>query len=111
MVAAAPFQSWRSMEALYRSIIGSVRAAGPEVSAASAALFETTSVKMASTALRFMVLSLSRIRIVLLAANTPAVQAFPEAPKTPDAPLLHERLRDESALVRDYGVREWKPGA
>jgi tetratricopeptide (TPR) repeat protein len=81
----------------------------------------------------FMVLSLSRIRIVLLAAalTVAAAPAFPEPPKShdealtalastetavrleaivwlanyggvADASLLHERLRDESAIVRDY---------
>ena len=81
-------------------------------------------------------LSLSRIRIVLLvAALTPAAQpAFPEPPKSreqalaalsggettlrlealvwlanhggmADAPLLHERLRDQSAIVREYAER------
>jgi len=80
-----------------------------------------------------MVLSLSKIRIVLLAAGLTlaAAPAFPEPPKShdealtalvsadttvrleaivwianygrmSDAALLHERLRDESAIVRDY---------
>src|SRR3954470_18688077 len=81
----------------------------------------------------FIVLSLSRIRIVLLAAalTVAAAPAFPEPPKSrdealsalastettvrleaivwfanygglADASLLHERLRDESEIVRDY---------
>src|SRR2546426_1931943 len=91
---------------------------------------------IASADLKFMMLSLSRIRIVLLAAalTLAAAPAFPEPPKSrgealtalasaettvrmeaivwvanhggmSDAPLLHERLRDESALVRDYAER------
>ena len=85
---------------------------------------------------KFMVLSLSRIRIVLLAAalTLAAAPAFPEPPKSrgealaalanaettvrveaivwlanhggmSDAPLLHERLRDESPIVREYAER------
>jgi hypothetical protein len=88
---------------------------------------------MASVDFRFTVLSLFRLRIVLLASalTLAAAPAFPEPPKsrdealtalqsaeTPlrmeaivwlanhggisDAPLLHERLRDQSALVREY---------
>src|SRR5436309_1093596 len=88
---------------------------------------------MISADLSFMVLSLSRIRIVLLAAalTLAAAPAFPEPPKShaealtalastdttvrleaivwlanyggmADASLLHERLRDESAIVRGY---------
>ena len=83
-----------------------------------------------------MVLSLSRIRIVLLVAalTLAAAPAFPEAPTShsqalaalssaettvrmeaivwlanhggmADAPRLHERLRDESAIVREYAER------
>ena len=85
---------------------------------------------------KFMVLSLSRIRIVLLAAalTLAAAPAFPEPAKSrgealaalanaettvrmeaivwlanhggmSDAPLLHERLRDESGAVREYAER------
>ena len=81
-------------------------------------------------------LSLSRIRIVLLVAalTLAAAPAFPEPPKShsqalaalssaettvrmeaivwlanhggmADAPRLHERLRDESAIVREYAER------
>jgi tetratricopeptide (TPR) repeat protein len=91
---------------------------------------------MASADFMFMVLSLSRIRIVLLVAalTLAAAPAFPEPPKSreqalaalsnaettvrmeaivwlanyggmTDAPLLHERLRDESAIVREYAER------
>src|SRR5258706_1042861 len=88
---------------------------------------------MASADLRFMVLSLSKIRILLLAGalTLAAPWAFPAPPKShaealaalagedttvrleaivwlanygsmADTGLLHERLRDESAIVRDY---------
>src|SRR5258708_2742843 len=88
---------------------------------------------MASADFSFMGLSLSKFRIVLLAAalTLAVAPAFPESPKShdealtalassdttvrleaivwlahygrrADAPLLHERLRDESAIVRDY---------
>jgi tetratricopeptide (TPR) repeat protein len=81
-----------------------------------------------------MVLSLSRISIVLLALTLVAAPAFPAPPQSraealaalaspettvrmeaivwianygamPDAGLLHERLRDESPLVREYAER------
>src|SRR5262249_3841083 len=114
-------------------IIGSERLDAPGVSAANAALLETASAKMATKDFSCMVLSLSRIRIVLLASALTAVApcAFPAPPKShdealsalsnpetttrleaivwlanygtmSDAPRLHERLRDESAIVRAY---------
>src|SRR4051812_43412029 len=112
--------------------MGSERLEAAGGSAAKAALDEMPSAMMASANFRFMVLSLFRIRIVLLAGLTlGAPCAFPAPPNShaqalsalantdtsvrleaiawladhggmADAPLLHERLRDESAIVRDY---------
>src|SRR3954447_10836519 len=105
MAAAAPFQSCFSAAALSPSIIGSARVAAPAVSAAKDALFETASPKMISADFIFMVLSLSRIPIVLpLRGLTLCARcAFPAArqgnPDLTDRFRRHKRqfLRDRNA--------------